>query len=87
MTAACPGRSAARSDALQTRDPGFVISKQPGSRISGAPLRFACAASGTRAERNVAMKKRKACESNNRRKPDPVVTEIIRNGVIAVTRK
>src|SRR5688500_19932417 len=37
----CPGRSAARSDALQTRDPGFLIvaKKQPGSRISGAPFR------------------------------------------------
>jgi len=38
---ACPGRTAARSDAVQTRDPGFFAwSKEPGSRISGAPLRL-----------------------------------------------
>ena len=36
----CPGRSAARSGALQTRDPGFFAC-QPGSRICGAPLRCA----------------------------------------------
>ena len=37
---ACPGRSAARlRDALQTRDPASL--QQPGSRISGAPLRAA----------------------------------------------
>src|SRR5262249_36093674 len=37
--------------ALQTRDPGsFSARRKPGSRISGAPLRFAarCTASGTR---------------------------------------
>src|SRR5687768_5651775 len=37
----CPGRSAARSGALQTRDPGSSRCKQPGSRISGAILRAA----------------------------------------------
>jgi len=36
--AACPGRSAGRSLALQTRDPGFSSRQQPGSRISGTPL-------------------------------------------------
>src|SRR5262249_55281240 len=43
---ACPGRSAARSDALQTRD-RFDLWR---SRISGAPLHFVsrCTASGTR---------------------------------------
>ncbi|MEA2978943.1 MAG: protein ImuB [Alphaproteobacteria bacterium] len=57
---ACPGRSAAPSarlrafstrygDALQTRDPGFLKGRQPGSRISGASL-TRCTASGTRAE-------------------------------------
>ena len=36
---ACPGHSAARSGALQTRDPdGFI---EPGSRISGAPFHAA----------------------------------------------
>src|SRR5262249_37250182 len=43
---ACPGRSAARSDALQTRD-RFDLWR---SRISGAPLHFVsrCTAFGTR---------------------------------------
>ena len=43
---ACPGRSAARSDALQTRDRSSLWR----SRISGAPLHFVarCTASGTR---------------------------------------
>jgi error-prone DNA polymerase len=36
----CPGRGAARSDALQTRDPAS-LDEEPGSRISGAPLRAA----------------------------------------------
>ncbi|MEA2880715.1 MAG: protein ImuB [Hyphomicrobiales bacterium] len=36
--ATCPGRGAVRSNALQTRDPGFLELKQPGSRISGAPF-------------------------------------------------
>jgi putative tryptophan/tyrosine transport system substrate-binding protein len=43
---------AKRSGALQTRDPGFFLDqKQPGSRISGAPLareRSRCTASGIR---------------------------------------
>src|SRR5262249_21359881 len=43
----CPARSAARSDALQTRDPGYFLSSKPGSRISSAPLPRS-AASGTR---------------------------------------
>src|SRR5947209_1264954 len=46
---AFPGRAAARSGAAQTRGPG--VARSCGSRISGAPFRFAprCAASGTRA--------------------------------------
>jgi protein ImuB len=36
---ACPGRVAARSGAMQTRDPGGF--HEPGSRISGAPLHAA----------------------------------------------
>jgi len=36
---ACPGRIAARSGAMQTRDPGGFL--EPGSRISGAPLHAA----------------------------------------------
>jgi error-prone DNA polymerase len=36
----CPERSAARSDALQTRHPG-LFKDEAGSRISGAPLRAA----------------------------------------------
>ena len=46
--ASCPGRTAARSGAVQTRDPAFL--KKTGSRISGATLRFAtcCTTSGTR---------------------------------------
>jgi hypothetical protein len=48
---------AKRNGALQTRDPGFLLAEQPGSRISGAPLRHKrvtaltasrCTASGTR---------------------------------------
>jgi protein ImuB len=39
--AACPGRIAARSGAMQNRDPGSLELKQPGSRISGAPFHAA----------------------------------------------
>jgi len=46
VVSACPGRSAARSGALQTRD-RYGLWR---SRISGAPLHFVtrCTASGTR---------------------------------------
>jgi len=37
----CPGHSAGRSRALQTREPGFLSMQQPGSRISGAPFHAA----------------------------------------------
>jgi tripartite-type tricarboxylate transporter receptor subunit TctC len=60
-SASYPGRSAARSDALQSRAPAFSISKRVGSRVSSAPLRHSasktrvntlmaarCTASGTR---------------------------------------
>src|ERR1043166_1326196 len=44
----CPGRSAARSGALLTRDPGCSsLNKKPGSRICGAS-RVRCTACGTR---------------------------------------
>ena len=33
-----------RSDALQTRDPGYFTVKKPGSRICAAPLRAAARA-------------------------------------------
>ena len=39
-TVPCPGRTAARSAAVQTRDPG-CFSHQPGPRICGASLRAA----------------------------------------------
>ncbi|MEA2870440.1 MAG: protein ImuB [Hyphomicrobiales bacterium] len=51
--ATCPGRIAARSGALQTRDPGFLELKQPGSRISGAPFHAAPHPGHTEQDSNV----------------------------------
>ena len=55
---ACPGRSAARSDALQTRDPGFCEpTGVPDQRCTAAR----CTASGTRVERRNAFSRRIVC--------------------------
>ena len=50
---ACPGRSAARSDALQTRDPGFLEPQAtgvPDQRCTTRASRSRCTASGTQEE-------------------------------------
>src|SRR5882757_20998 len=50
--ATCPGRTAARSDAVQTRDPAsFFCKLGPGSADASLRLRSRCTASGTRAAR------------------------------------